>query len=70
MKIYSKFIIELNKDVSVTVCAFLNRSGGEIFLGVKDNGDIFKMIFKVEGDATQQADKPKSPKQMYYTLTK
>ena len=31
---------KLNKDVYETVCAFLNRNGGEIFLGVKDNGDI------------------------------
>lgn len=30
----------LNKDVFDTVCAFLNRSGGEIFLGVTDNGEI------------------------------
>jgi ATP-dependent DNA helicase RecG len=31
---------KLNKDVFDTVCAFLNRNGGEIFLGVKDNGEI------------------------------
>ena len=31
---------KLNKDVYETICAFLNRSGGEIFLGVKDNGEI------------------------------
>lgn len=31
---------DLNKDVYDTVCAFLNRNGGEIFLGVKDNGEI------------------------------
>ena len=30
----------LNKDVYETVCAFLNRSGGEILLGVTDNGEI------------------------------
>ncbi|KAB3535368.1 winged helix-turn-helix transcriptional regulator [Alkaliphilus pronyensis] len=30
----------LNKDVYETVCAFLNRSGGELFLGVKDDGEI------------------------------
>ncbi len=29
-----------NKDVYHTVCAFLNRIGGHILLGVKDNGDI------------------------------
>jgi ATP-dependent DNA helicase RecG len=31
---------KLNKDVFDTVCAFLNRSGGEIFLGVRDDGEI------------------------------
>jgi len=31
---------KLNKDVYETVCAFLNRNGGEIFLGVKDNCEI------------------------------
>jgi predicted HTH transcriptional regulator len=30
----------LNKDVYETVCAFLNRAGGEILLGVKNNGEI------------------------------
>jgi ATP-dependent DNA helicase RecG len=31
---------KLNRDVYETVCAFLNRNGGELFLGVKDNGEI------------------------------
>ena len=31
---------KLNKDVYDSVCAFLNRHGGHLFLGVKDNGDI------------------------------
>ena len=30
----------ISKDVYESVCAFLNRNGGHIFLGVKDNGDI------------------------------
>ena len=30
----------LNKDVYETVCAFLNRSGGELLLGVRDDGVI------------------------------
>lgn len=29
---------KLNKDVFETVCAFLNRKGGELVLGVKDDG--------------------------------
>lgn len=31
---------KLNKDIYTTVCAFLNRNGGEIFLGVDDAGKI------------------------------
>ncbi|OGS28132.1 MAG: AAA family ATPase [Elusimicrobia bacterium RIFOXYB2_FULL_48_7] len=31
---------KLSKDVFETVCSFLNRFGGEILLGVKDNGNI------------------------------
>jgi ATP-dependent DNA helicase RecG len=31
---------EINKDVYETVCAFLNRSGGELLLGVNDSGII------------------------------
>lgn len=31
---------KLNKDVYDSVCSFLNRHGGHLFLGVKDNGDI------------------------------
>jgi len=32
--------ISLNKDTFETVCAFLNRNGGHLILGVKDNGEI------------------------------
>jgi len=31
---------KLNKDLYESVCALLNRHGGHIILGVKDNGDI------------------------------
>ena len=31
---------QLNKDVYETVCAFSNRAGGDIFLGVQDDGTI------------------------------
>ncbi len=30
----------INKDIYDTVCSFLNRSGGELLLGVKDNCEI------------------------------
>ena len=31
---------DLNKDVFETVCSFLNRNGGHLFLGVEDSGEI------------------------------
>jgi len=31
---------KLNKDVFESVCAFLNRSGGHLLLGVEDKGNI------------------------------
>jgi ATP-dependent DNA helicase RecG len=31
---------KLNKDAFDSICAFLNRSGGYLLLGVKDNGEI------------------------------
>jgi len=44
---------KLNKDVYDSVCAFLNRHGGHLFLGVKDNGDIVG----VDKDAVDQLKK-------------
>ena len=37
---FKKSGTEITKDVYETVCAFSNRDGGHIFLGVKDNGEI------------------------------
>ena len=31
---------EINKGVYETVCAFLNRNGGELLLGINDQGKI------------------------------
>ena len=44
---------KINKDVFDTVCSFLNRNGGEIFLGVKDDGEILG----VEPDSISQIKK-------------
>ena len=30
----------LNRDVYETICAFLNRCGGDLLLGVTDNGEV------------------------------
>lgn len=37
---FKKSRTEITKDVYETICAFSNRDGGHIFLGVKDNGEI------------------------------
>jgi len=44
---------KINKDVYESVCGFLNRCGGQLFLGVKDNGDIVG----VDGDSVEQIKK-------------
>jgi ATP-dependent DNA helicase RecG len=44
---------QLNRDVYETVCAFLNRHGGTILLGVTDSGDIRG----IEQDAVSQKKK-------------
>ena len=37
---FKKSTTDITKDVYESVCAFSNRDGGHIFLGVKDNGKI------------------------------
>lgn len=37
---FKKSTTDITKDVYESVCAFSNRDGGHIFLGVKDNGTI------------------------------
>jgi len=44
---------QLNRDVYETVCAFLNRHGGTILLGITDSGDIQG----IESDAVSQIKK-------------
>jgi len=38
---------QISKDVYESICAFLNRNGGNLFLGVSDNGNITG----IDGDA-------------------
>jgi len=35
---------ELNKDIYDSICAFLNRRGGHLLLGVKDSGKVEGVI--------------------------
>jgi ATP-dependent DNA helicase RecG len=44
---------QLNRDVYQTVCAFLNRHGGTVLLGITDAGDIQG----IEPDAVSQIKK-------------
>jgi hypothetical protein len=37
---YKTCASQLNRDVYETICAFLNRHGGTILLGVKDSGEV------------------------------
>jgi ATP-dependent DNA helicase RecG len=37
---FKKSRTHLNKNVFESVCAFMNRNGGHLFLGVEDNGNI------------------------------
>ncbi|VDN47983.1 conserved protein of unknown function [Petrocella atlantisensis] len=43
----------MNKDVYESVCSLLNRYGGHLFLGIKDNGDIAG----VDKDSAEQMKK-------------
>ena len=44
---------QLPKDIYETVCSFLNRQGGELFLGVNDNGKIIG----IDKDSIEQIKK-------------
>jgi ATP-dependent DNA helicase RecG len=54
----------LNKDVFETICAFLNRSGGSVFLGVKDNGKILglsdNIIGKIKAELVSGINNPQN----------
>jgi len=44
---------QLNRDVYETVCAFLNRHGGTLLLGVRDSGEVQG----IDPDAVEQIQK-------------
>ena len=37
---FKKSTADITKDIYETVCSFSNRDGGDIFLGLKDDGTI------------------------------
>lgn len=60
----------LSRDVFYTVCAFLNRSGGELFLGVNDRGKITgineKSLGKIKKDFTTAINNPQKITPPFY----
>lgn len=50
-------------DVFETVCSFANRQGGDIFLGVSDNGDVLgvpdKAVASIQRNIVNVANNPK-----------
>ncbi|MGF7186603.1 ATP-dependent DNA helicase RecG [Desulfitispora alkaliphila] len=61
---------QLNKDVFESVCAFLNRNGGHLFLGVEDKGDIIginpEAIEKVKKDFVTAMNNPQKISPTFY----
>ena len=60
----------LAKDIYDTVCAFLNRSGGELLLGVNDNGVITgidpKYIEQIKKDFVTAVNNPQKISPAFY----
>ncbi|MBP1970831.1 ATP-dependent DNA helicase RecG [Virgibacillus natechei] len=61
---------KLNKDVFESVCAFLNRNGGHLFLGVADDGKITGVnedaIEKVKKDFVTSMNNPQKISPTFY----
>src|SRR5690625_5325178 len=61
---------KLNKDVFESVCAFLNRNGGHLFLGVNDDGSIVgineKAVEKVKKDFVTSMNNPQKISPTFY----
>ncbi len=60
----------LNKDVFETVCAFLNRLGGHLLLGVKDDGSLLgideESIEKIKKEFITSANNPTKINPTFY----
>lgn len=61
---------KLNKDVFESVCAFLNRNGGHLFLGVEDKGNVIgiapEAIDKVKKDFVTSMNNPQKISPTFY----
>ena len=63
---------DLNKDIFDTVCAFLNRYGGDIILGARDDGTIVGIdktkIQKIKKEFVTQMNNPNKINPPFYLL--
>lgn len=61
---------KLNKDVFESVCSFLNRNGGHIFLGVEDSGGIIgieqESVEKLKKDFVTSMNNPQKISPTFY----
>ena len=61
---------KLNKDVFESVCAFLNRNGGHLFLGTDDDGNVVGIdidaIEKVKKDFVTSMNNPQKISPTFY----
>lgn len=61
---------KLNKDVFESVCAFLNRNGGHLFLGIEDKGGIVginpEAIEKVKKEFVTSMNNPQKISPTFY----
>jgi len=60
----------LSKEVYETVCAFLNRLGGELLLGISDDGEVVgidpEYIDQVKKDFTASINNPQKISPAFY----
>ncbi len=61
---------KLNKDLYESVCSLLNRHGGHIILGVKDNGDILgvdkESVSQLKKDFVTSLNNPQTLNPIFY----
>ena len=61
---------KINRDLYETVCAFLNRNGGEILLGVKDDGEVVGIeeasIIQIKKDFVTSMNNPEKITPTFY----
>jgi ATP-dependent DNA helicase RecG len=64
---------ELNRDVFESICAFLNRKGGHLFLGVKNDGTVEGIIDScledIANNLINNANNPQKLNPPYYLST-